>query len=141
MTAGEVFLTRRVGFAASHRLWNPEFTDEENERVFGLCNNPNGHGHNYVLEVTVRGRTDPRTGMVLNLRDLKQVLEREVVKDCDHRHLNLDVPWLEGTNPTAENLAIAIWERLVDAVAPARLHRVRLKESDDNVAEYYGPGG
>lgn len=131
-------LTRRVRFAASHRLFNPEFDDETNDRVFGLCNNPNGHGHNYTLEVTVEGDVDPATGMVVNLKDLKRILADRVVTDCDHRHLNLDVPWLEGTIPTAENLAVKFWERLATEVGPARLHRVRVFESDDNVAEYHG---
>lgn len=131
-------LTRRVKFAASHRLFNPSFDEAKNDRIFGQCNNPNGHGHNYTLEVTVEGEIDPETGMVVNLKDLKQILADRVVTDCDHRHLNLDVPWLEGTIPTAENLAVRFWERLADEVAPARLHRVRVFESEDNVAEYYG---
>jgi len=135
---GPLRITRRVSFAASHRLFNPSFDDAANDRVFGQCNNPNGHGHNYVLEVTVAGSIDPETGMVVNLKDLKRVLADRVVTDCDHKHLNLDVPWLEGTIPTAENLAVAFWGRLAGAVAPARLDRVRVFESDDNMAEYTG---
>lgn len=136
---GTVRLTRRVTFAASHRLYNPAWDDARNDAVFGLCNNPNGHGHNYVLEVTVTGAIDPETGMVVNLRDLKRILEERILADCDHRHLNLDVPWLAGIIPTAENLVVRFWRRLEESVRPARLRRVRLLESDDNVAEYLGP--
>lgn len=130
-----VLLTRRVTFAASHRLFNPAFSAEKNRQVFGLCANPNGHGHNYALEVTVAGDPEPATGMVMNLRDLKRIIERRILDDCDHRHLNLDVPWLAGINPTAENLALAFWERLADRVKPARLHRIKLFESPDNQVE------
>jgi 6-pyruvoyltetrahydropterin/6-carboxytetrahydropterin synthase len=141
ITAGPVFVTRRATFSASHRLFNPDFSAEENDRVFGICNNLNGHGHNYFIEVTVKGEPDPATGMVVNLRDLKRVIEERILEDCDHRHLNLDVPWLEGVIPTAENLAVQFWRRLEPHVSPARLHRLRLYESDDNMVEYLGPKG
>lgn len=136
---GEVFLTRRAHFSASHRLHEARLSDAENREIFGICNNANGHGHNYVIDVTVVGEVDARTGMVLNLRDLKRVIEREILDECDHKHLNLDVPWLNGVNPTAENLAIAFFQRLAPHVAPARLHCVRLLESQDNRVEYFGP--
>lgn len=138
--APTVLLTRRVGFSASHRLFNPDLDDAANERIFGPCARPSGHGHNYVLEVTLAGEPDPETGMVVNLKDLKRVLHERIVDDCDHRHLNVDVPWLEGVIPTAENLAVAFWRRLEAHVAPARLYAVRVYETDDNVAEYRGGG-
>lgn len=138
---GPVYVTRKATFSASHRLCNPTYTDEENDRIFGICNNRNGHGHNYQIEVTVRGEVDAGTGMVVNLRDLKRVIEERILEDCDHRHLNFDVPWLDGVIPTAENLAVQFWRRLEAHVAPAKLHRLRLYESDDNVAEYFGPDG
>ncbi len=136
---GAVHLTRRVDFAASHRLHNPRFTPAKNRAIFGLCWNPHGHGHNYALEVTVIGTPHPDTGMVINLRDLKRILERVILKDCDHKNLNIDVPWLKGINPTAENLAIVFWRRLERRVRPGKLWRVRLFESRDNVVEYFGP--
>ncbi len=139
--AGPVFVTRSATFSASHRLFNPTYSDEENDRIFGICNNRNGHGHNYRIEVTVRGEVDSGTGMVVNLRDLKRVIEECILEECDHRHLNLDVPWLDGVIPTAENLAVQFWRRLEPHVAPARLFRLRLSESEDNVAEYFGPDG
>lgn len=138
---GHVYITRRATFAASHRLHNPDFDDEKNRRVFGLCNNPNGHGHNYVLEVTVSGEVDGDTGMVVNLKDLKRVIQDRILDDCDHRNLNVDVSWLEGINPTAENLALAFWRKLETEIAPASLAKIRVLESADNVAEYMGPGG
>ena len=107
--------------------------------MFGICNNVNGHGHNYTIEVTVVGPIDRESAMVLNLRDLKLIIEREILDPCDHKHLNLDVAWLRGVNPTAENLAVAFWRRLETKVAPARMHRIRLLESHDNRVEYYGP--
>lgn len=136
--AGPVYLTRRATFSASHRLHEPRMPARWNERVFGICNNENGHGHNYVIEVVVVGSVDATSGMVMNLRDLKQVIEREIVTECDHKHLNLDVKWLRGINPTAENLAIAFWRRLEAHVHPARLYCVRLLESADNHVEYFG---
>jgi 6-pyruvoyltetrahydropterin/6-carboxytetrahydropterin synthase len=139
--AGKVYLTRRATFAASHRLHNPERDDAWNVAVYGICNNRNGHGHNYTIEVTVEGEVDAESAMVMNLRDLKRVIEREILDECDHKHLNLDVDWLRAINPTAENLVIAFWRRLEREVAPARLHRLRLHESQDNVVDYYGPEG
>ncbi len=139
LDAGSVYLTRRAHFSASHRLHHPGRSEAWNRKVFGICNNRNGHGHNYVIEVTVCGEVDPESAMVLNLRDLKRVIEREILLPCDHKHLNHDVPWLLRINPTAENLAIAFWRRLEGKVAPARLFCVRLLESEDNRVEYFGP--
>src|SRR5919109_1337288 len=101
-----VYLTRRATFSASHRLWSNHLTEAENYATYDKCANPHGHGHNYVLEVTVRGEPDPRTGMVLNLSDLKRIMNERVVDGVDHKHLNYDVPWLEGVIPTTEMLVI-----------------------------------
>jgi 6-pyruvoyltetrahydropterin/6-carboxytetrahydropterin synthase len=136
-----LYLTRRAEFSASHRLFRPELSDEENLALFGKCATPGGHGHNYVIEVTVTGPRDPRTGMVVDLKKIKEVLEHEVVDAWDHRDLNADVPGLAGIIPTAENLAIAAWNALDGRFFGARLHRVRISETDNNSVEYYGPAG
>jgi 6-pyruvoyltetrahydropterin/6-carboxytetrahydropterin synthase len=138
-----VFLTRRATFSASHYYWNEAWTAEENERVFGRCANRNGHGHNYTLEVTVAGEPDPVTGFVVDLKWLKDAMEREVLADFDHRHLSLEVPeFAEGKLiPTTENIAIAAWKRLEPAVngaGDARLSRVRVYETPEIFAEYRG---
>ncbi|HIE80842.1 MAG TPA: 6-carboxytetrahydropterin synthase, partial [Nitrospinaceae bacterium] len=101
-----IYITRRLEFCASHRLFNPAFSDEKNAATFGLCNNPNGHGHNYVLEVTVKGEVDPETGMVLDLKTLKKLINEEIVDKVDHKNLNVDVEFLKNVIPTAENIAI-----------------------------------
>ncbi len=105
-----VLITRRIEFSASHVYHNPQLSPEENRRIFGKCNNPHGHGHNYTLEVTVAGEPDPVTGMVLDLKELKEILEREVMQRMDHRHLNHEVPELAGQIPTCENIARVIWQ-------------------------------
>jgi 6-pyruvoyltetrahydropterin/6-carboxytetrahydropterin synthase len=133
-----VYLTRRCEFSASHFYHNPEFSPEENRRIFGKCNNPNGHGHNYVLELTVKGAVDPRSGFVVDLRELKQVLEHEVMEVFDHRHLNLEVPEFRDRIPTTENVAIAIWNRLAAKLKAATIHRVRVYESPDLFVDFYG---
>jgi 6-pyruvoyltetrahydropterin/6-carboxytetrahydropterin synthase len=138
---GDVFVTRQVHFNAAHRLYNRSRSKRWNEATFGPCANPNGHGHNYVLEVTVRGRPDPATGYVLDLCELKRVLEEAVVGPCDHRNLNRDVPFLRGVIPTTENLAIAFWGRISPRVRSGILDCVRLYETPRNFAEYRGPGG
>jgi 6-pyruvoyltetrahydropterin/6-carboxytetrahydropterin synthase len=131
-------VTRRVHFSAGHRLHNPEFGDDLNRRTYGLCNNPSGHGHNYDLEVTVEGEVDPRTGYVMDLKRLKELLGAAVLTDLDHANLNVDVPWLEGIIPTTENLAVAIWRRLADGLEDVRLVSVRLWETERNSVEYRG---
>jgi 6-pyruvoyltetrahydropterin/6-carboxytetrahydropterin synthase len=134
-----VYLTRRATFCASHRLHSPELSDEENRRVFGKCNHPNGHGHNYVLEVTVRGEVDRRTGMVMNLTELKTIIEDRIHAVVDHKCLNLDVPAFEDLVPTAENMAVVFWGWL-EAALPRRglLHEIRIQETENNVAIYRG---
>jgi 6-pyruvoyltetrahydropterin/6-carboxytetrahydropterin synthase len=138
-----IFLTRRASFSASHYYWNSSWTAEKNEQVFGRCSRRTGHGHNYTLEVTVAGEPDPVTGFVVDLKRLKDVIEREVLDAWDHHHLNLDVPEFAGGKmiPTTENLAIAAWKRLESAVLAAggaRLSRVRIYETPEIFAEYQG---
>lgn len=133
-----VYVTRKVRFNAAHRLHNPNKSDEWNREMYGVCNNPNWHGHNYVLEVTVAGEPDPETGFIVDLAELKRIITERVVSRCDHRNLNLDVDFMQGIMPSTENFAIAIWDELKDAMPNGRLHRVRLEETDNNSAEYYG---
>lgn len=139
-----IYITRREEFSASHRLHNPELSDDENRRVYGICNNPNGHGHNYAVEVTVRGPIPPRHGMVMDLKQLKDIVDREILAKVDHKHLNLDVPFLKGVIPTAENVAVVFWNILAPVLrkeAGAEIDRVRLYESRSNYIDYFGPEG
>lgn len=133
-----IYLTRKCEFSASHYYHNPEFSPEENRRIFGKCNNPNGHGHNYTLEVTVKGDVDPKSGFVLDLKDLKEILNREVLEVLDHRFLNKEVPEFATEIPTTENLAINIWHRIEPKLHAAQLHRVRVYETVDLFVDYYG---
>jgi 6-pyruvoyltetrahydropterin/6-carboxytetrahydropterin synthase len=133
-----VYLTRKAEFSAAHFYHNPAFTPEENARLFGKCNNPNGHGHNYTLEVTVKGAVDPKSGFVVDLKQLKDVMNREVLDALDHRHLNKEVPEFANQIPTTENIAIAIWHRLASKVERAELHRVRVYETPDLFVDFYG---
>ncbi len=133
-----MYVTRRETFSAAHRLFNPAWTDEKNEALFDKCNNPAGHGHNYVLEVTVEGGIDPETGYVVDLKELKSIIRREVIDRLDHKNLNTDVDFLAGLIPTAENIAVAVWKRLRDRIPSGRLHSIRLRETENNVVEYKG---
>ncbi|ARA93701.1 6-pyruvoyl tetrahydrobiopterin synthase [Rhodothermaceae bacterium RA] len=133
-----VYVTRRVHFNAAHRLHNPAKSDAWNAETFGPCNHPNWHGHNYVLEVTVAGEPDPDTGYVIDLGDLKALLEERILRKVDHKNLNLDVDFLRGVLPSTENVVVAIWNELVDALPRGRLHCIRLYETERNVAEYRG---
>lgn len=133
-----ILLTRKAEFSASHYYWVPSWSDEENVRAFGKCANRNGHGHNYTLEVTVAGEVDPTTGFVVDLKELKDVMNREVIDIYDHRHLNLEVPEFRTAQPTTENIAIAVWNRLDGKIPGAKLHRVRVYEMPDLFADYYG---
>lgn len=142
MSAPEVEIVHREEFAAAHRLHNPSLSDDENRRIYGMCNNLYGHGHNYVLDVVVRGAIDERTGMVMNLVDLAGVVREEIVQPCDHKHLNHDVDFLAGRITTAENLAVAFWERLAARIqehGACRLHRIRVYESQKDYVDYRGP--
>ncbi|WP_237098201.1 6-carboxytetrahydropterin synthase [Nitrospina gracilis] len=133
-----IYITRKVEFCASHRLFNPTFSDEKNAQVFGLCNNPNGHGHNYTMEVTVKGDVDPKTGMVLDLKFLKKLVTEEIIDKVDHKNLNMDVEFLQGVIPTAENLAIKFWEVLEPKIGDGLLHEIKLYESPRNFVTYKG---
>jgi 6-pyruvoyltetrahydropterin/6-carboxytetrahydropterin synthase len=134
----EVTVTRRLLFNAAHRVHNPALSDAENVRLFGKCNNPNWHGHNYTLDVSVRGPIEARTGYVMDLGALKQLVEDRVVGKIDHKNLNLDVDFMRGLIPTSENIIVAIWRELEPAVAPARLTRLVLWETPNNYVEYTG---
>jgi 6-pyruvoyltetrahydropterin/6-carboxytetrahydropterin synthase len=136
---GEVVVTRRTHFNASHRLVNTDRSAQWNTNTYGRCNNPNGHGHNYVLEVSVVGRPDPSNGYVIDLGELKEIVERQITGKCDHRNLNLDVDFLNGIIPSTENLVIAFWNQLAPHIKRGRLRRVRLWETERNRAEYFGP--
>jgi 6-pyruvoyltetrahydropterin/6-carboxytetrahydropterin synthase len=133
-----VTVTRRLTFNAAHRVHNPALSDSENKAIFGKCNNPNWHGHNYVLEVSVTGSIDDRTSYVMDLGALKRLVEEEVVGKMDHRNLNLEVDFMRGVNPTTENIVVACWRVLEPKIRPARLTRLRLIETENNYAEYEG---
>src|SRR4051812_689420 len=134
----DVPVTRRLMFNAAHRVHNPALSDEENTRLFGKCNNPNWHGHNYTLDVSVRGPIDDRTGYVLDLGVLKRVVEERVVDKIDHKNFNLDVDFMRGVIPTSENIIVAIWRELAPAIRPGRLVRLVLWETPNNYVEYSG---
>ncbi len=136
---GTVSITRQVHFNSAHRLHNPAKSQRWNERQYGLCTNPHWHGHNYVLEVTVRGQPDPETGYIMDLGELKRILHTAIVDPCDHRNLNEEVPFLRGIIPSTENLVIAFWAQIEPHLPAGRLHCVRLYETPRNFAEYHGP--
>jgi 6-pyruvoyltetrahydropterin/6-carboxytetrahydropterin synthase len=133
-----VTVTRRLRFNAAHRVYNPVFSDAENQSTFGKCNNPNWHGHNYTLDVSVEGPISDDTGYVLDLGKLKALVEKEVINVVDHRNFNLDVEFMKGVIPTAENIVVAFWRILEPAVAPAELKRLVLWETENNYVEYTG---
>jgi len=134
---GTVYITRQVHFNSAHRLYNPSKSLAWNQKQFGLCNHT--HGHNYVLEVTVKGSPDPITGYVMDLGVLKQIMNETVANPCDHRSLNDDVDFLRGIIPSTENLVIAFWHRIEPRLPAGRLHCVRLYETPRNFAEFFGP--
>jgi 6-pyruvoyltetrahydropterin/6-carboxytetrahydropterin synthase len=134
-----VRVTRRLHFSAAHRLGREDWSEERNREVFGLCANPNWHGHNYEIDVTVEGGIDPETGYVLDLKRLRDLVETRVIDDLDHQNLNLDVAWLAGVNPTTENLVVAIWNRIAGGLPPGLdLVRLVLHETPRNSVEYTG---
>ncbi len=130
----KVMLTAKSRFSAAHRLLNPKWDDKKNFEVFGSCFNRNGHGHDYAVEVTVEGDVDPETGMILNVKDLKRITEEAVISLVDHKNLNMDVPFLAGSNPTAEVLAQAFWKILEPLIPAGRLHEIRVLETENNAA-------
>lgn len=133
-----VYITRRETFAAAHRLYLPELNDEENLKLFGKCSNPKWHGHNYTLEVTVEGTTDPKTGFVLDIKMLKEIIKKYVIEKVDHKNLNDETDFMKGINPTSENLVTAIWEQLQDKIPGGKLNSVKLYETENNYFEYRG---
>jgi 6-pyruvoyltetrahydropterin/6-carboxytetrahydropterin synthase len=134
----KVYLKRRERFSASHRLHAEGLSLEENVKIYGKCNNKNGHGHNYEMFVTVAAEIDRVTGMVLNLDDLKEIIGEAVIAKVDHKHLNHDVEFLKGINPTAENLVVAFWRELAPMLPPGSLYEVCLVETENNQVSYFG---
>ena len=134
------YITRKERFNAAHRLFRPEFSDEENLQIFGKCSNPNWHGHNYLLHVTVKGEINPETGFVLNLKELSRCINEKIIDKLDHRNINLEVDFMEGKLASTENLAVAIWGELNDEIKRlgVTLHCIRIEETDHNMAEYFG---
>lgn len=133
-----IYVTRREVFSAAHRLHNENISDEENVEIYDKCNSINGHGHNYVLEVVVSGEIDDKTGYVIDLKILKKIIKENIIVKVDHRHLNFDVDFLKGINPTTENVAVAFWNVLVDKIPNGKLHSIKLYETENNYVEYRG---
>jgi 6-pyruvoyltetrahydropterin/6-carboxytetrahydropterin synthase len=135
-----IFITRRERFCSAHRMFRSEWSDEKNLRVFGKCSNPNWHGHNYVLWVTVKGEASSENGFVMNINILKQVILEKVIAKVDHKNINLDVDFMMGKIATTENLAIAVWNELKPSIEEqgAILHCVKIEETENNFIEYYG---
>ena len=133
-----VYITRRETFSAAHRLFNPKFSDAENKEIFGKCSNPNGHGHNYVLEVIVSGKPDPETGFIINISELKEIIREYVLEKVDHKNLNIETNFMKGIIPTTENIAIGIWNVLVDKIPKGKLYAVKISETEKNFFEYRG---
>jgi 6-pyruvoyltetrahydropterin/6-carboxytetrahydropterin synthase len=133
-----VYVTRRAHFSAAHRLFNPTFSDQQNESVFDKCNNVKGHGHNYTIDVTVAGIPDPATGYVIDLKKLARLMDELIIDKVDHKHLNYDVKELRGIIPTAENIALVFWSLLQPQITEGKLHSIKVYESDNNFVEYLG---
>lgn len=133
-----LYVTRRMTFSSSHRLYNPEWDDKKNEEVFDKCNNYHGHGHNYTMEVTVKGKPNPNTGYVIDLKKLKSIIKENVISKVDHKHLNFDVDFMKGIIPSAENMAVVFWKILDSKIQEGKLHAIKLYETENNVVEYYG---
>ncbi len=138
MSDKKVYVTRREVFSASHRLYNHKWTEEQNVEIFGKCSNVYGHGHNYVLEVTVVGTIDPDTGYVIDTKELKKIIRENVVNKLDHKNLNMDVDFMKDVIPTAENIAIKIWEQLEGKIVSGRLYSVKIYETENNYFEFKG---
>lgn len=138
-----VHLTRRERFSAAHKLWKEEWSKEKNLRVFGKCANPNWHGHNYELFVTVKGSMNPETGFVVDLRILSQLIRKKIIDKLDHKNVNLDAGFMKGKMATTENLAVSIWTELLDEVKKlgCELHSVKIGETENNSVEYFGSHG
>jgi len=135
-----IYFTRRERFNAAHRLFKPEYSDEQNLQVFGKCSNPNWHGHNYTLFVTVKGEINPDTGFLVNLKDLSALIERYIIEKLDHKNINLEVDFMAGKLASTENLAIGIWDELAEPISSigAILHSIKIYETENNFVEYLG---
>lgn len=135
-----IYITRRERFNAAHRLFRPEFSDEKNLKVFGKCSNPNWHGHNYELFVTLKGELDPETGFLINLKELSTLIKKRIIEKIDHKNINLEVDFMQGRMASTENLTISIWEQLEKPVSElgSQLHSVKIYESENNYVEYLG---
>jgi 6-pyruvoyltetrahydropterin/6-carboxytetrahydropterin synthase len=135
-----IYLTRRERFNAAHRMFRPEWDDEKNATIFGKCSNPNWHGHNYTLFVTVKGELNPETGYVVNLKTLSKIINETIIEKLDHKNINIEVDFMKGKIASSENLAIAIWEQLEPAVKMLgiELHSIRIEETENNIIEYFG---
>jgi len=135
-----LYLTKRFHFSASHRVYNPEWNDKKNFEVFGKCSSPNGHGHNYVLEVTITGKPDAVTGYIMDLSELKKIVYNELIDKIDHKHLNIDVDFMKGINPTVENIVTAFWKIINPKISNSsrKLFSLKLFETENNIAEYRG---
>jgi len=133
-----IYITRREVFSASHRLFNPGLSEAKNCEIYDKCSNPNGHGHNYVLEVKVSGEVDPQTGYLLDLKKLKKIIKDNVTDKLDHKNLNLDVDFLKNIIPTSENICIAIWKELFEIIPAGKLYSIKLYETENNYIEYKG---
>ena len=133
-----VYITKKIEFSAAHRLLNEDLSVEENQELYGKCYNPNGHGHNYILEVTLRGPISEKTGMIINLTELKKIVNEYVVELLDHKHLNKDVDHFKKLNPTAENIVVVIWKILEQKLESGILYKLLMRETGSNSVEYYG---
>jgi 6-pyruvoyltetrahydropterin/6-carboxytetrahydropterin synthase len=135
-----IYITRKFHFSASHRVYNPALSDEENLKKYGKCSNPNGHGHNYVMKVTVAGEVDPEIGYVMDLTELKILVEKYLVDKVDHKNLNLDVDFMKGVLPSMENIALKFWEQIEPVIntSSRRLYSIKIKETENNSVEYRG---
>ncbi len=137
-----IYLTRRERFNAAHRLYKEGWSDEQNFEVFGKCSNPNWHGHNYELFVTIKGEVNPETGFLINLKQLSAILNEKVIAKTDHKNLNLDVGFMANKIPSAENIAIAIWNEIENEINQlhCKLHCIKVVETENNSIKYFGKG-
>ena len=138
-----LYLTRREQFSAAHKLWRAEWTEKKNLEIFGKCANPNWHGHNYQLFVTVKGNPDLETGFVINMKELSSIINECIIDKVDHKNLNLDVDFMEGVMTTTENLASRVWDQLEEIIneTGCKLHKIKIVETENNFIEYYGAKG
>ncbi len=135
-----IYITRKFHFSASHRVYNPALSDEENLKKYGKCSNPNGHGHNYEMTVTVAGEVDPEIGYVMDLTELKLLVEKYLVDKVDHKNLNLDVDFMKGILPSTENIALKFWEQIEPIIntGSRKLYSINIRETENNSVEYRG---